>query len=167
LRSEIGERKRAEGKAKKSEKKLRQQADRLEKVNTALKVLLEHREEERRTLEESVLLNVRKLVIPYMDQLEKANLEAEKKPYLDIVRSNLENLISPFTSSLSSKYLSLTPMEIQIADLVKQGQSSKEIASFLNVSHDTVMFHRKNIRKKLGLANKKANLRSFLQTLAK
>jgi DNA-binding CsgD family transcriptional regulator len=56
-------------------------------------------------------------------------------------------------------------MEIRVADLIQQGSSSKEIAALLGLSIRTIESHRKNIRAKLGLANKKENLRGFLQSL--
>jgi DNA-binding CsgD family transcriptional regulator len=76
----------------------------------------------------------------------------------------MDDHMSPFAETLSSKYFSLTPSEIQIADLIKHGKTSKEIASILNVSPKAVSFHRGNLRKKLGLLNKKVNLRTYLQT---
>ncbi len=164
---DITRRKQAEEALKKKERKLEQQAQHLEEVNTALKVLLEHREEEKRKLEESILMNVRKLVSPYIEKLDKGRIEGENKTYLSIITSNLENLVSPFANKLSSKYLNFTLTEIQVADFVKHGQTSKEIASMLRVSPNGVMFHRKNIRKKLGLANKKVNLRAYLHSLSK
>jgi len=131
-----------------------------------LKVLIQHQNEEKEKLKESILVNLRKLVLPYIEKLDKGQIDGENKTYLSIIKSNLENLVSPFSNRLSSKALDLTPTEIQVADLVKHGQTSKEIASMLNVSPNAVMFHRKNIRKKLGLANKKTNLRSHLQSLS-
>ncbi|MBW2118501.1 MAG: PAS domain S-box protein [Deltaproteobacteria bacterium] len=163
---ETTERKRSEEALKEKDRELRQQARHLEEVNTALKVLIQHRNEEREKLEESILMNLRKLVLPYMEKMDKDRIGAENRTYLSIIKSNLENLVSPFANRLSSKAMNLTPTEIQIADLVKQGQTSKEIASMLSVSPNAVMFHRKNIRKKLGLANKKTNLRSHLQSLS-
>jgi DNA-binding CsgD family transcriptional regulator len=58
-----------------------------------------------------------------------------------------------------------TPREIDVAALVREGKTSKEIADLLNVSVSAVDFHRKKIRKKLGLKNDKSNLRSHLLTL--
>jgi len=166
LKEEIDERKKTEKALRNTEKDLKDQASYLENVNTALKVLIEHREQEKKMLEENILANVKKLVLPYVDQLELQSSQGQVKSYVNIIRTNLEDLISPFTSSLSSEYVSLTPTEIQVADLVRQGFTTKEIAFHLNVSTDAVSFHRKNIRKKLGLSNRKMNLRSYLQQLS-
>jgi DNA-binding CsgD family transcriptional regulator len=60
----------------------------------------------------------------------------------------------------------LTPQEIQIVDLIKQGKNTKEIAGMLNASPNTIATHRNNIREKLNLRNAKVNLRSYLQSLS-
>ncbi len=164
--TDITERKQANLALQEKEQKLERQAQRLEEVNTALKVLLEHREEEKKKSEENILSNVQKLVFPYIEKLENSRLDDKNKTYVDIIRSNLKELISPFGNTLSSKYSILTPTEIQVADLIKHGRTSKEIASLLNVSPKAISFHRGNIRKKLGLVNKKINLTSHLQSLA-
>jgi DNA-binding CsgD family transcriptional regulator len=98
--------------------------------------------------------------------MKKGHLDAEKETYLGIIKSNLENLVSPFVKTLSSVSQWLTPREIQIADLIKHGKASKEIAALLGVSIHAVSVHRYSIRKKLGLLNEKINLRSYLQTRA-
>jgi PAS domain S-box-containing protein len=145
-------------------KELENKTERLEEVNAAMKVLLEHSEMYKQELEEKVLSNIKELVDPYLEKLEGGTSDI-RKIYLSIIRSNIDEIISPFTRKLSSKYLNLTPSEIRIANLVKQGKTSKEIAGLLNVSGKTVGFHRESIRKKLGLKNKKANLRSHLLSL--
>ena len=166
--TDITEQKLSEEELRERRKKIEHQAQRLEKVNTALNVLLEHREEEKKRLEENILTNTKKLIFPYIEKLEKDKLSRENMTTcLRIIKSNLEDLVSPFVNTLSSKYLALTPTEIHIAGLIKLGKTSKEIASLLNVSVNTVWFHRNNIRKKLGLSRQKANLRSYLQSLSR
>ncbi len=150
---------------KEKDRKLEQQARNLEEVNTALKVLLEQRENEKSEIKETLLANMKKSVYPYIEKLENIGLDRNTQTIVNIIKSNINDLISPLASNLSSEYFSLTPSEIQIADLIKYGKTSKEIASMLNVSPKAVAFHRGNIRKKLGLLNKKINLRSYLQTL--
>lgn len=167
LKQNISELKQVEEVLREKEKKLENQAKHLEKVNSALSVLLEHREEEKKKLEENILTNVKKLILPHIERINKGSLDGDNKKYLSIIKSDLKNLISPFSSKLSSKYFDLTPTEIKIADLIKFGESSKEIASLLNVSSNAISFHRGNIRNKLGLLNKKINLRSYLQSISR
>ena len=134
----------------------------LEEVNTALKVLLKQRENDRTELEEKVLFNIKELVTPFLNKLKKTNLEAGQMDYANVIESNLNDIISPFVRRLSLNHLKLTPSEIQIANLVKQGMTSKQIAKMFNLSRRTIETHRKNIRNKLGLKSKKANLRTYL-----
>ncbi len=61
-------------------------------------------------------------------------------------------------------HLNLTPAEIQIANLIKLGKVNKEIAEIKNLSSRTIEFHRNNIRKKIGIKNKKVNLRTYLNS---
>jgi len=56
----------------------------------------------------------------------------------------------------------LTPREIQVADLIRNGRSNKEIAALLFLSVGTVEFYRDRIRNKLDIKNKKTNLRAYL-----
>jgi DNA-binding CsgD family transcriptional regulator len=165
LNEEMVGRKRAEGELRKGQTILMAQAENLEEANTALKVLLRHREQDKAELEEKVLSNVRVLILPQIEALRNTRLDPRQKALLEIVESHLTNIVSPFLTKLSSTYSGLTPREIQTANLIKEGKTTKEIAAFSNVSTRAVEFHRNNIRAKLGLKNKKANLRSYLLSL--
>jgi DNA-binding CsgD family transcriptional regulator/signal transduction protein with GAF and PtsI domain len=138
----------------------------IEETNSALKVLLRQREADKSELEENVLSNVKEHIEPFLEKLKDCGLSEKQKAYVDILESHLKNIISPFSRRISCQYLNLTPAEIQIAKLVKQGRSTKEIAGLLNLSPRTISFHRENIRHKLGIKNQKANLTSHLQSLA-
>ncbi len=147
------------------EKELKAKTTSLSEANTALKVLLKRRDDDRRELEEKVLFNTKDLVLPYVDKLKKTVLDERQKVYLSIITSNLDEIISPFSHKMTNAYLSFTPAEIQIANLVKQGRTTKEIAKVLNLSLRTIESVRYTIRKKLGIKNKKANLRAHLLSL--
>ena len=167
LKNEITEHRRAEEALRQRKEKLKAQARNLEEMNTALKVLLEQREQDKTELEERVLSNVKELVLPYVEMIGNTRLDPSQKGYVSVIESNLHDIVSPFLRALSSKYLSFTPREIQIADLVKLGKTTKEIAELLHLSIRTIEFHRENIRAKFGLKNQPANLRSFLLSLSR
>ena len=134
----------------------------LEEANIALKILLKKREQDKIEIEERVLLNVKDLVRPYIDKLKNSGLNERQSTFVSLLESNIAEIISPFAQKLSYKYLKLTPSEIQVANLVKEGKTTKEIADLLNLSTKTICHHRENIRKKLGIKNRKTNLRSHL-----
>ncbi len=163
---DITERKKAEhelGKAHKElEKKVKKRTQSLEETNMALKVLLKNREGDKKELEGKMLFNIRELVMPYVSKLAESNLKERQQVYVEIIKSNLNEITTPFIQRMTFEMLKLTPAEIQIANLIKQGKSSKEIADILNLSTRTIDFHRDNIRKKFSINNKKVNLRTYL-----
>jgi len=162
---DISTRKQAEQALKEREEELEIKTSNLEEVNTALKVLLKRREEDKTELEEKVLLNVRELIVPHLEKLMKSGLDERQKAYAGILQSNLNDIISPFSHRLSTRYLNFTPAEMQVANLVKHGKTTKEIAELLNLSGKTIEVHRKNIRRKIGIRNEKANLRTHLLSI--
>jgi len=149
----------------KREKELELKTASLEEVNTALRVLLKRIEEDKTELEEKVLYNMKDLVLPYIAKLEQSRLSENQKSFLTILKSNLDDIVSPFSRRMAASHLNLTPREVQVANLLKEDKITKEIAELLNMSESSVEFHRHNIRKKLGLVGKKVNLRTYLQSL--
>jgi PAS domain S-box-containing protein len=166
LRREIEERKLAERNLRQKERELQLNALHLEETNIAMKVLLEKREKDKNELEEMVLANVRGLLLPCLERLRGCRLNDRQRIYADILEANLQTIVSPFLQRLSNRFMNLTPTEIQVAGLVREGKTSKEIASLINVSERGVEFHRNNIRRKLGMTNAKKNLRSYLLSLS-
>ncbi len=159
---DITKRIKAEKELKKSEGDLRAKTIALEEVNTALTVLLKRREEDKTELEERVLFSVNELIMPYMEELKKDERGSRQETLMGILESNLKEIVSPFSERISTKLSKFTPMEIQVANLVKQGKTTKEIAELLFLSPKTIDCHRENIRKKVGIKNKKINLRTHL-----
>ena len=143
-------------------RELESRTDNLSEVNTALKVLLKKRDEDRKTLEEKVLYNVKSLIRPYLNKMKRSGLNAKQKAYLEILDSNLNEIVSPLSRKLSFDYLGFTPTEIKVATMVKQGKKAREIARLLGISTRTVEGYRYAIRDRLGIKGKKVNLRTYL-----
>jgi PAS domain S-box-containing protein len=166
LVEEITERKHAESELRKKTKELRLHSNKLQELNTALKVLLKQREDDREELEEKVVSNVKHLLTPHLEILKKRKFDPKSKMHLDILESNLKNIISSFSHKLSSKLINLTPTEIKVASLVKEGKTTKEIMEFLGSSLSAINIHRFHIRSKLGLIGKDTNLQSYLSSFS-
>lgn len=137
----------------------------LEEANSALRVVLDQIGNAKLEVERRVFRNIKELVLPDLDKLRSKMVNSRDATTIDIIKSNLAKLTTSPTQRLSSIYMTLSPREIQIADFVRMGKSNKSIALMLNISRSAVEFHRNNLREKLGLKNKKLNLRSYLMNL--
>ena len=155
----------AQEKLRVQEEELQRKTEKLEETNIALKVLLEHRQRDREQLEERVVANIRELALPYLEKARDSALEPRQRTLIDIALNHLGDVVSPFLNRLSTVNLLLTPQEIEVATLVRQGKSSQEIADVLGVALATVSFHRKKLRRKLGLSRNGRNLRTYLLSL--
>ncbi len=149
-----------------SREELEEQKQSLEEANIALKVLIKQRENDRLALEKNVLTNVKELILPYVEKLKQAPLKPRIKTLVEIIENHLHDIISPLLQKFSNAQIILTPQEINVVALIKDGKGSKEIAEILSISETTVNFHRKNLRKKFGLKNRRTNLRSYLISLS-
>ena len=144
---------------------LREKTENLEEVNAALRVLLRQREEDRKELGESVVANVRNLILPYTEKLKQSPLSSAQMTWMKILESHINEITYSFSRTLSAQYTNLTSTEIGIATLVRDGRSTAQIAEVLGISEKTVCRHRDNIRKKLGLRGWGINLRTHLLNL--
>jgi two-component system, NtrC family, sensor kinase len=143
-------------------KELEIEKSNLNEANIALQVLLDKRHEDKKEMEENVLTNAKEMMIPYFEKIRKTKLNVHQKTILSILESYLNEIVSPFTRKTSRAYLNLTPSEIEVANLIRHGRTSKEIADIMSLSLRTIYNHRKSIRKKLEIEDKKTNLRSYL-----
>jgi DNA-binding CsgD family transcriptional regulator len=135
----------------------------LQEANTALKTVLTRIEEEKQEIYVDVRMNVDKILMPILHTMSMGLNQTQRK-YAEILRTNLEDIVSPFVSSLSKKYLSLTPTEVNICNMIKSGMQTKEIAQVRGVSIATINRHREHIRKKLKIKNSDINLMTYLQS---
>lgn len=144
-------------------KHLKNRSEELEETNAALRVLLKQRETDKEEMSQAFQQNIEKLVLPFFSKLRKSNTSPSQENIIKSIENNLRQINSPFAHRILSIYSKLTPAEIQVANLIKNGHSSKEVASLLNLSAKTVYTHRRNIRKKSGITNQKINLQTILQ----
>jgi PAS domain S-box-containing protein len=156
LRGDVNKRRRVE-------KALKMKSRRLQEVNTALKVLLKQREDDRRDLEERFSSNLKEQVVRYIRMLRETTLHPNQELLVDIIEGNLKDILSPFSKRISA--FDFTPKEMEVILFVKEGRTTKQIAQALSVTMDAISRHRFHIRKKLGINKKRANLRSHLLSL--
>jgi len=150
---------------KKTMQELEIKTNNLEETNIALNVILKRREADKTTIEESVVNNVRELIMPCIQQIKKYHTNKEALKYASLAESYLTDIVSPFLHKLSVKNLRLTHKENMVANFIREGKTSKEMADLLNITVKAVDFHRYKIRLKLGIRSTKENLRSFLLAL--
>jgi PAS domain S-box-containing protein len=160
---DITKRKRIEETLTRNENELKAKTLKLESINTALNVLMRQRDEDNTVIQERMLLNVKRLVNPYIDMLRDHIQNEHQRHLLDTLESNLDDIISAFSLTLSSEKYGLTAKEMLVANLIRQGKKTKEIAALNSISRKTVEVHRNSIRKKLGLKGKKVNLQTYLR----
>jgi DNA-binding CsgD family transcriptional regulator len=150
---------------KRSEMELKEKTSELKDIDTALNILLKKKEKDNQEIEQKLYSNYDLMILPFLYKLRNSLSDTHQHLLLDILETSLKDILSPFIKKLSDPLALFTPSEIQIASMIKQGLSNKEIAQTLNISKRTIESHRANIRKKLDLKNKKINLKSYFSNL--
>lgn len=135
----------------------------LREANAALRAVLDRIEDEKSEIQQNILENVRRILLPIVREL-TVSATPDQKEYLALLEENLSQISAPFVRQLSRDYQTLTTTEVRICGMVRGGLSSKEIARLRGVSPATISRHREHIRQKLGIANSKVNLATFLQS---
>lgn len=139
----------------------------LEEMGIALKVLMRQWSNDRHDIEENLVANIAVSLLPSLARLKTSGLREDQMQCVSEIENLLRGIGSSFVRDLSSRHPGLSPSEVRVASLIRNGKSSKEIADLLHVSLNTVLFHRNNIRQKIGLKNTRSSLATYLQTFDK
>jgi PAS domain S-box-containing protein len=162
---DITERKKYQADLEAKENELRQKNKSLEEANTALNVLMKKVEEQRLTIEDTLRNNLNKIALPYLQKVKEKTKDTSAADYLRLLEESLNSIFAPFAHDLTSTLPHLTSTEIDVANLIVQGKRTKEIADLLSVTPKAIEVHRNNLRRKFGLTNQKAGLRTHLLAL--
>lgn len=136
----------------------------LEDTETALRVLLDQREKDATLTREKLGERVKSLVLPYLENLKQTKLSKNQHVYVELIEENLKGFYDANYAKLAGPEYKLSPTELKVAQLVRDGKTNKEIAKLMNLSKSTILTHRHHVRVKLGIRNKKVNLRSLLNS---
>jgi two-component system sensor histidine kinase UhpB len=161
---DITERKRAEDLLKETTAQLQLQREALERKNVALKEILNQIDAEKDAIKKQITTNVEQAIVPTVLRLKELSAPGQAKSF-EMLERDLKEIVSPFVDTIRSAYAKLSPRELEICRLIKNGMSSKEIAEALNLAVPTVHKYRELIRRKLKLTNTEANLNTFLQSV--
>ena len=153
----------AEGELQEINKQLTLERKALQETNAALRAVLARIEEGKKDTQKNIQSNIDKILMPILNALALEVPKVQRK-YVELLRANLEEISAPFINQLSHKYQSLTPTEIKICNMIRNGMRTKEIAEMQGVSVATINRHREHIRRKLKITNSAANLITYLQT---
>ncbi len=143
---------------------LRVERESLHQKNIALNEVLAQIEQGKRQMSMQIQANINRIALPILKSLGN-RVDASGGQYIELLRSNLKDIAAPLTSKLEERFADLTPRELEICHMIQNGLSCKEIAVTFNTALQTVLKQRSAIRKKLGIANKKVNLETFLKSV--
>jgi PAS domain S-box-containing protein len=143
--------------------KLASERKTLEEKNIALREILGHIEEEKAAFKQRIADNIEQVILPSINRM-IGESESVKSSDLLILNNILKDLAT-ISGGITRLYSKLSPREIEVCNLIKVGNTSKEIAKNLKISVATVQKHREIVRRKLGLINKDVNLPSYLKNL--
>jgi PAS domain-containing protein/DNA-binding CsgD family transcriptional regulator len=139
-------------------------SQKLQETETALRVVLEQRGQDVYLARKGLRSKVKDLIVPYLEQLKQTRLTPEQVEFVDLIETNLKDFYDPAQARLSSPTYTLSPSELKVAQFVRDGKTNKEIARLMGLSKSTVLTHRHHVRAKLGIKNKKINLRCLLNS---
>jgi PAS domain S-box-containing protein len=110
----------------------------LEEVNISLKVLLRHREEDKKELEDRFVMNIKKLIMPFAEKMKRTHLDERQLAYLSIIEKHLNDITSSLTKRMHQ--FNFTPREVEIASLLNEGKTTKEIAKIIGIATSSIRY---------------------------
>lgn len=159
---DITERRRAEEALGKANEQLARDRESLRRKNAALQEVLSRMGASRRRIIRQVRANMDRAILPLLEDL-RTGLDAERLVAVDLLTHTLRNITAPFLQTFEARYPQLSPREVTICNLIRNGFSTKEIACSLHTSEETVRTQRKAIRRKLGARGSGDSLAAVLR----
>ena len=147
-----------------TQRQLQVERQALQDANAALHDSLVQSQREKKMVGVSIQAKIDKIITPILYALQ-AEMDSSQLDYLELLKKNLQDIISPFVEGGQDVLSKLSPVELQVSNMIKHGLSTKEIARIRGVSPATVNRHRESIRRKLAITNRKLNLTSYLNNL--
>lgn len=159
---DITNRRRTENQLRQLAEELKAEREMLKEKNIALKQILDHIENQKKNYRRRLTQELKGAVRPYLSRLKRnANLPTKDVEELQLM---IETILSRGSEESEDRLESLTPREKEICAMITDGLSSKEISERLVLSPATIHKHREQIRRKLGITNKRVNLSNFLKS---
>jgi len=144
------------------EKQLRSKRQKREEASSALTGLFKKRDEDKRVIQKNIWFNVKEQLFPSLERLKKTNLDERQRICLEILEANLHDLTTSFSRQMNQLPLSLTPAKMQLKNFVRNGKNKKRDSTVVESFPNSINSHSKSIRDKIGIRNKKRNLRTVL-----
>jgi DNA-binding CsgD family transcriptional regulator/PAS domain-containing protein len=146
-------------------KRIQFQDKTLHDQEVALEVLLRRSDHAERRAVADVLVNITASITPVIARLKERLASSDHLGDVQLLESQLARITSPLIGRLTAQNREFTPREREIASLIAEGRTSKEIAEHLCLTVKAVDFHRMNLRRKLRMGGSSQSLQARLLEL--
>jgi PAS domain S-box-containing protein len=133
-------------------------------TNKAISVLARNIDKNRQETENTIANMINSNIMPIIKDLRKSKSVDGFHSGLDVLTTHLQSLTNDLIGDMNM-LVSLTPTEMRVATMIKNGLTSQDIADKLYISLHTAKTHRRNIRRKLNVQNSGINLTSYLRSI--
>ncbi len=137
----------------------------IEARNRDLQALLQKSGEDQMRLGENARRNVQTLLKPLVVMMARDAGSTEQREWIDGLNDRIDDLAHDLLPRFDLGSYRLTPREIRIARMIRDGARSQTIARQLGLSVRTVESFRSRLRVKLGIQGQPRNLRTVLLTI--